>query len=414
VDRFFFEAQGAGAERKKGKKERRGGGLGRGGGGREAEKERRRGDGLATEEAFGDVVSKFEEAEAFSRLKTKGIEDEQEESGGPFEGFGKEAAEEGGGAGGTGADAFAKADAVRKAAEVGAREFGGRDVVENAGLGDVSDGVSGGEIAVEKVFFFGADQVIALSTEGRVERTESVEKTVAVAGVAAAGVFAAGEKAGLVAAIQVAGEQLFGKAGEPGGRGGFVARDDGASGGQNIRVGAEKEVVGAERMREKGGVVVDVEEEGGVAFGDSAVAGVGEALLRFEEVAEAELRVGLEEGLAEDLGMIGGIVVDEEDFVGFGRVVLLEDGKEEGLEVFFAVVGANNDGNLGKKSLIRRRLGEGRGILHGLYGVLRGFWAFRRRKKRELPRISSRSRAEKTVVMRPAVRTLSGAKEKTI
>jgi len=87
--------------------------------------------------------------------------------------------------------------------------------------------------------------------------------------------------------------------------------------------------------------VVGVQEEEQVAggVGDAGVAGGGEALVGLVDEADA---LGFEGG-GDGGGLIGGAVVDDEDFDGL--VVLSEGGFDGTRDVAFVVVSGHNDGD---------------------------------------------------------------------
>ena len=117
---------------------------------------------------------------------------------------------------------------------------------------------------------------------------------------------------------------------------------------------------GAGHLREPVGldenIVVTEDDNGAAGFGDGAVAGVVEALAGFEQVARGGMGGG--EFGDDGAGVVGGVVVEDENFeVVAGK--LLGDEAGEGLaQEGGAIVGRDRDGDLGS--------GRGRGHAGGV------------------------------------------------
>ena len=113
---------------------------------------------------------------------------------------------------------------------------------------------------------------------------------------------------------------------------------DVAAGGDGVGVALEEVGVGAQVLGVDGGVVVDIDEEVAEGVGDAAVAGVGEALAGFDEVAEGDVGVVGLEALAFGLGVVGAVVVDQHNLIVAVRIVVVGNALQHIVDIFVAVV----------------------------------------------------------------------------
>ena len=172
-----------------------------------------------------------------------------------------------------------------------------------------------------------------------------------------------------VAQIEFAGDELARVMGHPVGLLGFVDGQDGTAGshgegvGRAVAGGAVRELfaaglageevgIGAQVLRVDGGIIVNIHQQVALGMADAAVAGMGETLVGLDEVAELHVGVVGLEPLALVLGAVGAVVVDQHYFVQVARVVVECDALEDVVDVFVAIVCADDGGYHGILKLI--------------------------------------------------------------
>ena len=90
-------------------------------------------------------------------------------------------------------------------------------------------------------------------------------------------------------------------------------------------------------------IVVTEDDDVAAGFGDGAVAGVVEALVRFEEVAGGGMG-GCEFG-DDGAGVVGGVVIEDENLEVVARELLGDEAGESLAQEVGAIVGGNRDGD---------------------------------------------------------------------
>ena len=197
---------------------------------------------------------------------------------------------------------------------------------------------------VEYVLLLSTGQAVTVTSQFRIVVTYLVKYALAVCGIASAGVVLTGERSGFLSKIEITGKEPLYEIGHPSRLStGLVMGYDGASCRIYLRVGCKPVPVAAKVSVIYGCVIIHINQNVTLGFGDTAVTGIGESLSGLNKVSQSHIREIGTEPFNLLTGTVSTVVVHQHNFILCARESSLSQTLKHIVDVLVTVVCTDND-----------------------------------------------------------------------